>query len=398
MKKLCSEHTLRLIELCEKFSNHFGIPPVIAGFAPGRIEVLGNHTDYNEGFVLSSAINMGTYTLVASVKDKKCRVWSANIIDDETEFEISPDIPLATNHIWANYVRGVSAGIFKLAGIPSGFNAMIWGEVPVGAGLSSSAALEMSFGKAICSLYNLQITNLQLAEIGQKAEHLYVGTKCGLLDQLTSLYGKAYSLVFLDFRSFDVETVPIPHDCTFLVCNTGVKHTLVESEYNERRQTCENAVIQFSKLLGRQIKALRDVTWEDFQQYSAKLPPLLARRSAHVIGENKRVIEAKNFLLKGELKKFGQLMYESHFSSIHNFENSCPELDFLVEQAQKVSGVFGARLSGGGFGGSVIVLAETSSASHVAGILKDVFLHRFNRICEIQNIVPSDGATVIPLS
>lgn len=398
MKNFHSDHTSTLAELCRKFSNHFGISPVIAGFAPGRIEVLGNHTDYNEGFVLSSAINMGTYTLAAPIHSNKCNVWSANIIEEETVFDIATNIPVVTGNMWANYVRGVATGIFKLANIRDGFNAMIWGKVPVGAGLSSSAALEMSFGKTICALYNLQISNLQLAQIGQKAEHSYVGTKCGLLDQLTSLYGKANSLVFLDFRSFTVETVSLPQSCTFLVCNTGVKHTLVESEYNERHETCEASVPEFARILGRQIKALRDVTWEEFQQYGSQLPPLLARRSAHVIGENQRVIEARNSLLMGDIKNFGRLMYESHSSSIHNFENSCSELDFLVEQSRKLDGVIGARLSGGGFGGSVIVLVETPSATNVSAILNRAFEEHFNRPCEIQTIIPSDGATIIPVS
>lgn len=397
MKNFHSVHTSTLAELCKKFSNYFGISPVIAGFAPGRIEVLGNHTDYNEGFVLSSAINMGTYTLAVPTQNSKCNVWSANIIDEQTEFDISTNIPTVPGNMWANYVRGVAAGIFQMANVRNGFNAMIWGKVPVGAGLSSSAALEMSFGKTICGLYNLQISNLQLAQIGQKAEHSYVGTKCGLLDQLTSLYGKANSLVFLDFRTFTIETVPFPQNCTFLVCNTGMKHTLVESEYNERRQTCEDSVLEFGRILGRQIKALRDVTWEEFQQYGSQLPPLLARRSAHVIGENKRVFEARRLLLMGDIKKFGKLMYESHCSSIHNFENSCSELDFLVEQSSKIDGVIGARLSGGGFGGSVIVLVETPFAMNVSELLTRAFEKHFKRSCEIQNIIPSDGTTIIPI-
>ncbi|MFO7870999.1 MAG: galactokinase [Kiritimatiellia bacterium] len=383
-------------ELTGRFGKYYGSPHTSAAYAPGRIEVLGNHTDYNEGFVLSAAIDMGTFFAAAPSPDAACRVVAGDIME-EASFD-SRDPSSADVPVWAAYVRGVFAEL-RQRGMPvKGFNGMFLSNLPLAAGLSSSAALEMSAGLAISNLQGFRIDKHELAKAGQSAEHRHVGVKCGLLDQITSLFGRNGCLVMTDFRSFSVKHAPLPQSggrTCFLMCDTGVKHNLVESEYNARREECARAVEAFSSLLSHPVTALRDVSMDEWNQYSPKLEASASRRSAHVIGENTRVLRAQKLLADGRLADFGALMFESHESSRCNFENSCPELDFLVERAAETEGVLGARLSGGGFGGSAVVLTRTDSAGDVARELDKAYEKRFGRSCKTRKVIPSGGASVL---
>jgi len=384
-----------------QFTNWFDTEPAVAVFAPGRIEVLGNHTDYNEGFVLSAAIDLGTCFLAAPVTTETCRLVAADMAK-EAQFKVS-DLKPASENSWANYVKGVLAGLLAAGGKKStGFNGLFLSNLPLAAGLSSSAALEMSSGLALSTLYGMDIKKLDLARIGQKAEHEYVGVKCGLLDQISSLFGKDGALVMTDFRSLEIRNIPLggkqgsdSSSPCFVVCNTGVKHTLVDSEYNERRASCEKAAAFFKSAVDHPVAFLRDVSWDEWKRLSPRMDPVAAKRSAHIIGENTRVLRGAELLSAGKSKEFGRLMFESHESSRTYFENSCPELDFLVDTAKTVPGVLGARLSGGGFGGCALMLVESRSAEQVGKTLTSAYEKKFNRPCGCKAVRTSGGARLL---
>lgn len=376
-----------------QFARHFGRPHAVAAYAPGRIEVLGNHTDYNEGFVLSAAIDAGTAFLVAPSDRSVCRVLAADVME-EAKFDVaSPEADKVTP--WANYVKGVVAGLRAKHPFASGFDGMLLGNIPLGAGLSSSAALEVSSALALCSLYGLSVDRIEIAKIGQQAEHMFAGVKCGLLDQISSLFGCRNRLVMTDFRSLAVETIPLGEDACFLMCNTHVKHRLVESAYNERRASCERAAAYFAGKLRRGTKALRDVSMAELEAHAAGLDAVALKRARHVIGENERVVAGRALLAAGNLRAFGERMFASHESSRLSFENSCPELDVLVDAARGIRGVLGARLSGGGFGGSVVVLVHPGDADAIGKGLALAFQKAVGRACEVRVVAPSDGAAVL---
>jgi len=383
-------------EAAGKFKEHFGQDHTVVAYAPGRVEGLGNPTDYNEGFVLSAAINFGTFFIAAPAEGSECRLVAGDLME-EAVFDVAGTEP-EREHMWANYVKGVFAGLrAQCPGeLDEGFVGLFLGNIPLGAGLSSSAALEMTSALGLCELYGVEVDEHTLAKIGQAAEHNYAGVKCGLLDQISSLYGKANSLVMTDFRTLEVENVPLGDDACFLMCNTKAKHALVDGEYNERREKCEEAAGYFGAALDRQVAALRDVSWEEWQAHASKMEDHAARRSAHVIGECTRVLQGKDLLEHGsKLDAFGKLMFESHESSRKNFENSCEELDVLVDAARSIPGVLGARLSGGGFGGSVVVLVHPRDAEVVGQAMSAAYSKTYGHGCDVEVILPSDGARVI---
>jgi galactokinase len=375
-----------------QFRAHFGRDHAVAAYAPGRVEILGNHTDYNEGLVLSAAINFGTYFLAAPAPSRLCRLLAGDT-RQEVVFPVAAPAP-ARDSLWANYVKGVLAGLERHAGVTpqQGFLGMLLGDVPLGAGLSSSAALEISSGLALAALYGLDVPPLDLARIGQKSEHEFVGVKCGLLDQISSLFAQPDRLVASDFRSLRVETVPLGESVRFLMCNTKAKHALVDGEYNERRHCCEAAARYFAGVLPHPVTALRDVSWDEWREHAGLMDPKAARRAAHVIGENGRVTKGIAMLRTGQVAEFGKLMFESHASSISNFENSCPELDLLVSVARRTPGVLGARLSGGGFGGSAVALVEREAVDAATESLVVAYRRKFGHPCDVREIVASGGA------
>ena len=392
-QKTMSENPSRLSsEIRAKFLETFGRDPDVVAYAPGRIEVLGNHTDYNEGFVLSAAIDCGICFAAARRDDRIARMVSGNM-GSESTFPV--DIVEPSNaEPWTNYCRGVLAGLSVLKKPEFGFDALVLGDIPPGSGLSSSAALEVSTGLALAKLYGMDIDRLAMAKIAQTAEHEYAGVKCGLLDQVSSLFGEEGRLVFTDFRSLAVRTMPLGDDACFLMCNTLAKHALVDGEYNRRRAACEEAAATFAKLLPHPVKALRDVSWDEWKAHEAELDPMAARRSAHPIGEDTRVLEGCRMLESGDLEGFGRLMFESHDSSRDYFENSCRELDVVVDAARKTPGVLGARLSGGGFGGSAVVLVKPESAESAMAAITAAFRKSVGHDCEIRAIKPGPGACI----
>jgi len=380
-------------EAAAKFKQWYGREHTSAAYAPGRVEVLGNHTDYNEGFVLSAAINMGIFCLAAPTDDTACRIVAGDLMQ-EARFELADTAPDPDN-MWANYVKGVFVQLRERGDIATGFDALFFSNVPLGSGLSSSAALEIGAGLCFCSLYGIAIPKLDLALIGQAAEHNYAGVMCGVMDQISSLFGKDGQLVMSDFRSLAVKNEPLGKDLCFLVCNTNTKHALVDGAYNERRRKCEEATAFFAGVLDHPVSALRDVSLAEWEQHAADMDPCAAKRSAHVVGENTRVLQGASYLEAGNAAAFGQLMFDSHQSSIENFENSCEELDFIVGHARRIPGVMGARLSGGGFGGSAVVLVHPRDVETVSQAIAAPYEREFGHRCDVRIITPSAGAHIV---
>jgi galactokinase len=377
----------------EHHSFHGRAPEIIA-YAPGRVEILGNHTDYNEGFVLSAAVDAGIAFGLSPIEDDVCTLYAADL-EESVRFQ-AVDPGRTDKERWSNYPRGVLTFLRERYGFrPRGFRGTLSGDIPIAAGLSSSAALEIASGLAFSALHGITPEKIALAQIGQKAEHEFAGVRCGLLDQISSLFGREHALVLADFRSLDVDTVSLPEGTAFMIANTEVKHTLVDSEYNDRRQRCEQAAEVFRRILGPQVRSLRDVRWADLMKYRDRLDPTVWRRAAHPVGENERVLAGVAALKHGEIAAFGRLMFESHESSRKNFENSCPELDTLVEAAKNTPGVYGARLSGGGFGGSIVAMIETEHAPAIAEALTSAYASAYGRRIEPRVVVPSAGARII---
>jgi galactokinase len=355
--------------------------------------VLGNHTDYNEGFVFSAAINYGTFFAASKRATKDCRLVAGDLMK-EVAFDVM-NIEASKTDTWQNYVKGTFAGLGDVKAASCGFDGMFFGNIPLGSGLSSSAALEMCAGLALCKLYGISVDAVTLAKIGQKAEHVYAGCKCGLLDQISSLAGQSGKLVKTDFRSVTYEAVELGADACFLMCNTHAKHALVDGAYNKLRESCEQAAAHFAKVLRHPVLALRDVSMAEWAIYKRGLPEAVASRAAHPIGEDERVLKGAELLAAGDLPGFGALMFDSHESSRVLFENSCEELDAVVEAAKKIPGVLGARLSGGGFGGSVVVLVHPRDAETASVALANAYAATFGKPCDVSVIKPADGAHIV---
>ena len=378
-------------KLINDFTKFYGAAPTVAARAPGRLEILGNHTDYNQGFVLSCAVEQDTRFALRPVEGKHCRV--KDFRDGSVrEFDLD-DIDKAIPRDWANYVKGVIVEL-RTRGIEVGaFDAGMESSVPLSAGMSSSAAFETAAGFAMREAFGIELSNADWARVGQGVENHYMGLKSGLLDQFSSIFGKKDSMILTDFRSVEVlRTVPLPAGYSIVVINSMVKHNLVDSEYNVRRQDCEAAAEKLAQIYP-DVKTLRDVSLEQLAAAKSALTEREYRRALHVVGECTRVIEAVRMLEHNDVKGFGRLWFDSHESSRVNFENSTEELDYLVELAKSVPGGLGARLSGGGFGGITIHLVATDGAEEYAKRVQAGFKARTGIDAEYIICAIGDGAT-----
>jgi len=349
------------------FRAAFGRAPGALASAPGRLEVLGNHTDYNEGLVLSCAAGFRTAAAVALAEDGRVEAVSANLPDASGGFALEEAARAGAAGDWRNYLRGITAALLDRGVSLPGFRVAVASELPLAAGMSSSAALEISVLLGLTRCLDLELAPEELVRVGQEAESRAVGARTGLLDQLSSLFGSAGQLLQTDFRGLQRRYCPLLEGYAFVVADSGVKHDLA-AEYNQRRASCERAVEQLS-IHERGVRSLRDVSREMLEQHAERLDPTAAKRALHVVGENERVREAVIRLRDGDAPGFGRLLFESHRSSQECFENSCPELDALVAFAQADERCHGARLSGGGFGGVTIHLVEERSAADYAADL-----------------------------
>jgi galactokinase len=382
-------------ELVAKFEKQYGCKPAAVAYAPGRIEVLGNHTDYNEGYVFSAAINNGTFFAIAPTEDDKCSLTAGDLMKEVT-FSIN-NVARSDEDTWQNYVTGTFNWLFdgEPAKAGHGWKGMFLGNIPLGAGLSSSAALEMCTVIALCKIYGIEKTKEEMAKIGQKAEHTFAGCPCGLLDQISSLAGKQGQLVKTDFRTLKFENVDMGPSVAFMMVKSNAKHALVDGAYASRRQACEDAAKHFAAVLRKDVTHLRDVTSAEWILYRGGLPETTAKRAIHPIGEDERVLAGATLLEKGDLAGFGALMFDSHESSRYWFENSCAELDTIVDAAKAIPEVYGARLSGGGFGGSCCLLVKPEAADKIASAITEAYKTAYGDEPTCALIKPSEGARLV---
>ncbi len=381
-----------------EFEKRFGAKPAAVAYAPGRIEVLGNHTDYNEGFVFSAAIDKGTFFAVSPADDDSVTLVALDINGGETYGCKLADVKkVESGSTWANYPLGTFNWLFdgEPAKAGKGFKAVFGGNIPLGAGLSSSAALEMSTVLALAKIYGIEKDNVTLAKIGQKAEHTFAGCPCGLLDQASSLYGKAGGLVKSDFRSCTFENVSMGDGVAFMMVKSNAKHALVDGAYASRRQACEDAAKYFAGVLKHPVTHLRDVSCAEWILYRGGLSETTAKRAIHPIGEDERVLLGAKLLEKGDVAGFGSLMFDSHESSRNWFENSCEELDTIVDAAKAIPEVLGARLSGGGFGGSCCLLVRPEAADKIAAQITQAYKTAYGDEPTCAVIKPSAGAHLV---
>lgn len=370
------------------FSEYFGREPTVVARAPGRLEILGNHTDYNEGVVLSVAVDRATWFAAAPLEGTECVVH--DLRDGSTRTFALDALANPEAGDWANYVKGVVVELQSRGFAVPAFEATILSTIPMSAGMSSSAALEIATAYALGKLANADLPWLEWAKIGQACENDYVGARTGLMDQFSSIKGRPNQLVFSDFRSLTVSNVPLPAGTALVVANSMVKHNLT-NEYNERRERCEEAVATL-QVDDPQVVALRDVTLEQLEAGRDSLSAMAYRRALHVVGENARVFAGIDALGSGDLAAFGKLMFASHESSRVNFENSCPELDQLVAIGESLPGAIGARLSGGGFGGITVHLVAADEAEAYARRLTTAYEKLTGKRPEVMTCVAGDGA------
>lgn len=349
-----------IIELSStmSFLQQFGIEPELTVKGPGRIEILGNHTDYNEGFVLSKTVNQCVTVSLAKIDATEVRVVSTFSPDEVKVVRYDALDAEAEKGDWIVYVQGILQELSKRTNFTSGAAIFVDSNVPSSAGMSSSAAFEVALISGLDALFGIGLNPMEIARIGQLTENYYTGARTGLMDQLTSVCGKPGSLLRSEYRNVSYQDIAFSEDYNFVVINSGVKHDLSQ-EYNERRAQCEEVVEVLSRS-DSTIKALRDVDLKMLEENRSKLADASYRRALHVVTENERVHKGTELLAAGDMVGFGNLLYESHQSSIDNFENSCPELDQIVDLTHQFDQCLGARLSGGGFGGVVICLLKNS--------------------------------------
>jgi galactokinase len=381
---------MELESLRSLFRARYGREPRLFS-APGRVNLIGEHTDYNEGFVLPMAITRRTFALAASRDDRKVRVRAENLAEEQ-EFDLDrPSPPRRGGFI--DYVEGTARALIDRGLSLSGADLLIASDVPAGAGLSSSAALEISVGLALSSLATSgKLTPTELALAGQAAEHAYVGTMCGIMDQFIATLARADHALLIDCRT--LEAVPVPlalPGAVILICDTRAKHELASSEYNKRRAECQRGVEILRQWLP-DARALRDVSIASFEEHEARLPDPVRGRCRHVVTENARTLSAAHALGQNDLQEVGRLMFASHKSLRDDYEVSSPELDLGVELAAAVPGVYGARMTGGGFGGCTVNLVTEEAARSLSDALASGLERRFGKTPEIFVSRAAEGA------
>jgi len=377
-------------ELKQEFIARYGKEPWVIA-APGRVNLIGEHTDYNEGFVLPGAVDKKIYVAIAPNDTDKVNVY-ARQFDQSYSFDINNTTP---DKGWVNYLLGVSFFIQRIGTKIKGVDICIDGDVPVGAGMSSSAALCSAYGFALNELFDLGYTRMELAVIGQQTEHEFAGVMCGIMDQFASLHGKAGHVMKLDCRSLQYEYIPFNFpDYSIVLVNTMVSHSLAGTEYNIRRQQCEEGVEILKKHFPK-IQTLRDVNYEQLAAHWQELPTVIFDRCSYVVNENQRLFAGCEALKQGNLKGFGEMMYATHKGLSKRYEVSCKELDFLVEQARNYPEIVGARMMGGGFGGCTINIIENKGIERFSEGVSKKYQEQFGIIPEIYRTRIEEGAEIL---
>jgi galactokinase len=368
------------------FEVQFKLSPELVCHAPGRVNLIGDHTDYNDGFVLPAAINYGT-TIAASVReDNIVKVYAHDCDEQINKFSLS-DISFDDQMMWSNYVKGTLQALIKKHPEIKGANLVVTGNVPQGAGLSSSASFEIAILKAFTQLYQLDLKGIEAALIGQQAENNFVGCNCGIMDQLISAMGQKEHAMLLDCRDLSFEDAPIPDDLTLFIVNSNVKRGLVDSEYNLRRQQCEQVAEYFG------VSALRDVTIEQLISAKEHIDPVLFKRARHVITENSRALTTLEALKNNDIASISIAMKESHISLRDDFEVTTKEMDGLVDIIGEVLGADGGvRMTGGGFGGCVVALVPSVMVIQVENAVNNKYEKEYGLKPNIYHCTATQGA------
>lgn len=376
--------------LIQAFTQHFDNAPTLLVRAPGRLNLIGEHTDYNEGLVLPGAITQAISFGLRLNGTDKIRLRALDF-DKSYEVAVGDIAPLDRGH-WANYQLGVVAGLQRRGVEVPGFDCAFGGDIPAGAGLSSSAAVECGVAWGLNELLGLGIDKMELAHIAQGAEHEYAQVKSGLMDQFASLFGKAGQVVQLDCRSLDYKFFPLDTTaCRLVLCNSGVKHSLADSEYNKRREECAEGVRILAKK-NPAVKSLRDATLAEIEAAKEEMGDVIERRCRYVVEENARVEKVTKELEEGRaLHEIGELIYASHNGLRDDYEVSCPELDVLVELAHQAPGAYGARMMGGGFGGCTINLVATDEVDNFVAFMTKGYQDRLGLELETYVTTLADG-------
>ena len=371
--------------LAQHFARAFDGTPDVIVRAPGRVNLIGEHTDYNDGFVLPMAIDYDIRIAARARPDRTVRLYSADL-DKHDTFSLDDVHRVGDKPTWADYARGVADVLQREGYALRGMDAAISGNVPRAAGLSSSAAMELAAITAFRRLSALAFDPVRAALLGQRAENEFVGMRCGIMDQFISSLGKADHALLIDCRSLDYELVPMPAGARVVVTDSAIRRGLVDSAYNERRAQCEEG----ARLMG--VKALRDVSVEMFEAHQSRLPAVTARRCQHVVTEDQRTLDSVEALKRGDLAAFGKLMNASHASMRDEFEITTPDIDALVEIQQNAPGCFGARMTGGGFGGCTVGLVKQEAVAFVAEAIQAQYPARTGKTPRVYICRAMDGA------
>ena len=383
-------------QIKNKFKDIFGSEPDIMVSSPGRINLIGEHVDYNGGWVLPAAIDK-KITFAVSKRPNSRRVsYYAKDFDDTYTTDLDNLTP-STKQSWANYLTGVVEQFHSEQPLPHGFDLVFGGDVPLGAGLSSSAAVEVGLSFALNTLFERQKPRIELVKLAQRAENQFVGVQCGIMDMFASAMGKAGSVMRLDCRSLEFQYFPFDFpDIKIVLCDSAVKHELGDGQYNIRRQQCEEGIAIIQKT-DPSVKTLRDVPFSVLKKYQTAMSPLVFQRCSYVVKEIARVEAACKDLLKKDLVAFGQKMYETHTGLSHYYEVSCAESDFLVKKAKHTEGVLGARQMGGGFGGCTINLVKTEAVPDFMGKMTAAYFKKWHIDLKTYIVTISDGTTLLDL-
>lgn len=381
----------KLSRISDQFQKLFNEKPLLIR-SPGRVNLIGEHTDYNEGFVLPTAIDKAIYFAI-SPRDDGQFIMYAHDLNNSHSFSI--DSIIKSEKGWPNYLMGVVDQIRNMNYHISGFNCIFGGDVPIAAGLSSSAALETGMAFALNEIFQLQLDKLTLVKLSQKAENEFVGVNCGIMDQLANIFSKEKHVFKLDCRSLELEYFPFEReDIQLVLCDTQVQRELASSQYNIRRSQCEEGVHVVQKS-SPGVKSLRDVTLDVLQDHKNSIDPIVYKRCKYVIEENERVLSACADLVKGDLESFGQRMYQSHDGLKNEYEVSCSELDALVDGASEIEGVLGSRMMGAGFGGCTINLVLRENLSNFKEKMKKVYRDRLRQRAKLYITRITEGTAII---
>jgi galactokinase len=378
-----------LKDLRAEFARQLNSAPRVFS-APGRVNLIGEHTDYNEGFVLPMAIDRRTYVAIVKRNDRRVRAQSL-VLKDAQEFDLD-DRSRASESKWLRYVAGVAWTLIEQGFELTGANLVIDSDVPIGGGLSSSAALEVAIGKALTSIADVTIDNVALALAAQQAETVFAGARVGIMDQLTAILGRKEHALLIDCRSLEAKQISLENlNTAIVICNTKVKHDLASSAYNERRAECERGVEHLRRKLPH-IRSLRDVNLAEFLEYESEVPEVSRRRCRHVVTENDRTLKAAIALQSGDLNRLGSLMRASHESLRDDYEVSAPELDAMVEIAWRHEAVIGARMTGGGFGGCTINVVRPAAVDDFSRFMRNEYRAATNIEPDIWVVKADEGA------